>query len=153
MPSKKWTYETCMQAASEFTTLKDFRKRYPSACNVASKKGWIREYTWLKVYNNHGYWDYDKCFVEAEKYATISEFANGCGSAHYRAKEKGWIKVYTWFIDGKKLSAQERTIWTYEACYKLAKQCNKKSEMKNKNIRAYQVALKNDWFSDYTWFH
>lgn len=152
MPSKRWTYETCMQAASEFTTLKDFRKKYPSACNIATKKGWIREYTWLKVHNNHGYWNYDRCFEEAKKYATISEFANGSGGAHFRAKENGWIKDYTWFIDGRKLSAQKRTIWTYDACYELAKLCNKKSEMKNKNIRAYQVALKNDWFSDYTWF-
>ena len=42
--------------------------------------------------------------------------------------------------------------WTYETCYELAKQCNKKSEMKSKNQRAYIVALRNGWFLDYTWF-
>lgn len=152
MPSKKWTYETCWKAATEFTTLKDFRSKYPSACNVASTNGWIKEYTWMKVCNNHGYWDYDKCYEEAKKYATITDFAKGCGSAHFRAKENGWIKDYTWFVDGKQLSAQKRTKWDYDACYELAKQCVKKSEMKDKNIRAYQVALKNGWFPEYTWF-
>lgn len=102
MPSKKWTYETCMKAASEFTTLKDFRSKYQSACNVASKNGWIKD--------------------------------------------------YTWFVDGKQLSAQRRTKWDYDTCYELAKQCNKKTEMCNKNSRAYAVAKKNGWFSDYTWF-
>ena len=42
--------------------------------------------------------------------------------------------------------------WDYNACYELAKQCVKKSEMKSKNQRAYIVALRNGWFSDYTWF-
>lgn len=100
----------------------------------------------------NGYWNYNRCYEEAKKYSTISEFGKKCGSALHSARKNGWIKDYTWFIDGRKLSAQKRTIWTYDACYELAKLCNKKSEMNNKNIRAYQVALKNDWFSDYTWF-
>lgn len=152
MPSKKWTYETCKHAASEFSTLKDFRSKYPSAYNVAKKNGWVSEYSWLKVCNNHGYWTYEKCFEEARKYSTVSEFADKSGSAHFRAKEKGWIKDYNWFVDGKALSAQKRTIWTYDTCFELAKQCHKKSEMKERNHRAYNVARKNGWFSDYTWF-
>lgn len=149
---KKWTYETCWQVANGFTTLKDFRIKYSSAYNVASRNGWIKEYTWLKVCKNHGYWDYDKCYKEAKKYITITDFAKECGSAHFRAKENGWIKDYTWFVDGRQLSAQKRTKWDYNACYELAKQCVKKTEMHDKNIRAYEVALKNGWFTEYTWF-
>ena len=149
---KKWAYGTCKQAASEFETLKDFRNNKPSAYNAALKNGWVKNYTWLKVCKNNGYWDYEKCYEEAKKYITITEFAKGCGSAHFRAKENGWIKDYTWFVDGKQLSAQKRTKWDYDACYELAKQCVKKSEMKEKNDRAYQVALNNGWFPEYTWF-
>lgn len=101
----------------------------------------------------NGYWNnYDRCYNEAKKYSTITDFAKGSGGAHFRAKENGWIKDYTWFVDGKQLSAQKRTKWDYDACYELAKQCVKKSEMKEKNNRAYQVALNNGWFSEYTWF-
>ena len=58
MPIKKWTYETCKQIASEFTTLKDFRCKYPSAYSVAKKNGWTNDYEWLRVSKNHGYWTY-----------------------------------------------------------------------------------------------
>lgn len=99
---KKWTYDTCKQAASEFETLKDFRNNEQSAYKASLKNGWIKDYTWL--------------------------------------------------VDGKKLSAQKRTKWDYDSCYELAKQCFKKSEMKEKNERAYRVALNNGWLSEYTWF-
>jgi len=152
MPSKKWTYETCREVASRFRTLKDFRCAYPSAYTVAKKNNWIDGYTWMSVCKNAGYWDYDKCYAEAQKYETVSDFAHGNGSAHFRAKENGWIKDYHWFVDGKVLSAQKRTKWDYDACYQLASECRKKSELKFKNQRAYDVALKNGWFKDYTWF-
>ena len=152
MPSKKWTYETCKQIASEFTTLKEFRSQFPAAYAAAKKNGWTNDFDWLTTRNNNGYWTYERCYEVAKKYTTISEFAKGCGSAHFRAKRNGWIKDYDWFVNGKILLAKKRTIWTYDTCYELAKQCYKKSEMKTKNIRAYQVALKNGWFSDYTWF-
>ena len=124
MPSKKWTYETCWQAAIEFTTLKDFRNKYPSACNVASRNGWIKEYTWMKVCNNHGYWDYDKCYEEAKKYATITDFAKGCGSAHFRARENGWIKDYTWFICNILLYSDDRIRSACFTCVINAEYCS-----------------------------
>ncbi len=106
----------------------------------------------MSVCKNAGYWDYDKCYAEAKKYSTVSEFAKGNGSAHYRAKENGWIKDYCWFVDGKTVSAHRRTKWDYDSCYKLAQECIKKSEFKEKNNRAYNVARKNGWFEDYYWF-
>lgn len=152
MPPKKWTYDSCKEVAIKFDTLKEFRCTYPSAYAAAKKNNWISQYNWMAIGKNAGYWDYDKCYAEALKYNTISDFAKGCSSAHFRAKENEWIKDYTWFVDGKIQSAKKRTIWDYEACYKLALKCRKKSELKEKNNRAYNVARKNGWFKDYTWF-
>jgi hypothetical protein len=149
---KKWTYDTCKSIASEFTTVKDFRCKYKGAYSAALRNGWLNDYEWLKRCRNHGYWTYEKCYEEAKKYFYVTEFANGCGSAHYRAVKNGWIKDYDWFIDGKTSSASKRTVWTYDACYELAKKCNKKSELKYINDRAYNVARKNGWIGDYTWF-
>lgn len=42
--------------------------------------------------------------------------------------------------------------WTYETCLKLAKECTSKSEFCKRNSGAYQVAWKNGWLKDYTWF-
>ena len=42
--------------------------------------------------------------------------------------------------------------WDYDSCYQLALECKKKSDMHKKNSNAYNVARKNGWFKDYTWF-
>lgn len=47
---------------------------------------------------------------------------------------------------------KEKIKWNYDSCYQLALECKKKSEMAKKNSRAYDVARKNGWFKDYTWF-
>ena len=81
----------------------------------------------------NGYWnDYDRCYNEAKKYSTITEFAEGSSGAHYRASVNGLIKDYTWFIDGVERANANRVKWNYDTCYKLAKQCTKKSEMKKR---------------------
>ena len=41
--------------------------------------------------------------------------------------------------------------WDYDSCYELARQCVKRSEIKERSQRAYSVILKNGWMSDYTW--
>ncbi|MBQ8461620.1 MAG: hypothetical protein IJ543_04295 [Bacteroidales bacterium] len=45
-----------------------------------------------------------------------------------------------------------RKIYDYNTCYEIAKQCSCSSEMKNTNGSAYNVALKNKWLGDYSWF-
>lgn len=149
---KKWTYDICKSTASKFTTVKDFRRENGGAYNAALKNGWLNDFDWLKKCRNRGYWTYERCYEEAKKYSYVTEFANGCPSGHHKAVKNGWIKDYDWFVNGLKLLGQKRTIWTYEACYKLAKQCRKKSELKAMSDAAYRVALKNGWFVDYTWF-
>lgn len=152
MPKKKWDYNSCREEALKHTTLKEFRIENPSAYNAANKNKWISEFTWLKVGRNAGFWTYERCYEEAKKCKTINEFANNCPGGHFRAKANGWVNDYDWFEDGKKISAQKRKIWNYDACYKLATECKKKSELKEKNNRAYNVARKNGWFKDYIWF-
>lgn len=153
MPSKKWSYDICKEIASKFTELRSFAKEFPLVYAAARRKGWVNDYTWLKVCKNHGYWDYNKCYEEARKYVIITGFAKGCPGGFQSAKRNGWIKDYTWFIDGRKLEGQRRRVeWDYDTCYKLAQDCNKKSQMAKKCGSAYKAALKNNWVKDYTWF-
>lgn len=42
--------------------------------------------------------------------------------------------------------------WTYERCYELATSCTTRSEMKARSNWAYNLARKNGWLDDYTWF-
>ena len=45
-----------------------------------------------------------------------------------------------------------RKIYDYDKCYEIAKQCSCSSEMRKKNMSAYNVALKHKWIKDYYWF-
>ena len=45
-----------------------------------------------------------------------------------------------------------RKIYDHDKCYEIARQCSSPTEMKNLNGSAYNVALKNHWIKDYTWF-
>jgi len=152
MPSKKWTQETCREAAQKFYKLKDFRENYPGAYSAAVKNNWIKDYTWLSIGKNAGYWDYEHCLEEAKKYKTKTEFEKGAPSACFRARKEGWVEDYTWFEDGRQIESKKRRKWNYDSCYKLAKSCNKRSELREKSDAAYRVALKNNWIKDYTWF-
>ena len=43
-------------------------------------------------------------------------------------------------------------LWTYDTCYEAAKKCSTKNEFRATYGSAYNVALKNKWLTDYTWF-
>ena len=146
MPIKKWTYETCKQIASEFTTLKDFRCKYPSAYSVAKKNGWTNDYEWLRVSKNHGYWTYEKCYEEAKKYETRKQFQVGSGSAYDKALKEKWLDDYTWF----KPSATAIK-WDYENCFNEAQKYKTLAAFIKKCGRAYNVARKNGWLKEYKW--
>ena len=45
-----------------------------------------------------------------------------------------------------------RTIYDYDRCFEIARQCSCVSEMQKLNGSAYNAARKNDWIKDYTWF-
>lgn len=45
-----------------------------------------------------------------------------------------------------------KKIYDYGKCYDIAKQCSTSTEMQKLNGSAYNVARRNDWLKDYTWF-
>lgn len=45
-----------------------------------------------------------------------------------------------------------KKIYDYKKCYEIARQCSSPTEMKNLNGSAYNVARKNNWIKEYTWF-
>lgn len=45
----KYTYEKSYEIAKQYTLLKDFREENQSCYNRARIKGWINDYTWLKI--------------------------------------------------------------------------------------------------------
>lgn len=145
-----WNFEHCLEAAKKCKTMKEFAKKYGTACLNARKNDWLKQYTWLEKRRDK--WNYDTCFEEAKKYKYQTEFHKNCGGAFKVAWENDWLKDYTWFGDGNKIYAEVKRKWNQTTCYELALKCESRADMKNQSSAAYNVARENGWIDDYTWF-
>lgn len=45
-----------------------------------------------------------------------------------------------------------KKLYDYDVCFEIAKQCSCTSDMQKLNCSAYNVARRNNWIKDYTWF-
>ena len=95
-----------------------------------------------------GYWNYETCLEAAKKCGSINEFNKTYRTAYKMAKNNGWIKEYLWF----KRPVVYNKKWDKESCYIDAKKYKTRSEFAEKNRSAYNIAKKNGWTNDYTWF-
>lgn len=143
-----WTEEKCYEEAKKYNSRGELKKNCPTAYKVARKKGWLDEYTWFVTLWGKK-WDYDTCKEEAKKYKSRGEFSEKSGSAWAVAKKNGWIEDYDWFEEMKLPNGY----WNdYDRCYEEAKKYHCSSEFSSNNGSAYNVAVRNGWIEDYTWF-
>ena len=58
-----FTREECLDIASKYTTLKQFRTEQRCAYTQSCRNGWRNDYTWLELaQKKHGYWNnYEIC--------------------------------------------------------------------------------------------
>ena len=145
----KWTYESCLEEAKKYTSVKEFRKFSPSAYSKSCKESWITKYTWLvrqKLRNNS--WDEKSCFNEAKKYKTTTDFRKKCVSAYDVARRNGWIDNYDWM---EIITINHKNTWTKDKCIEESKKYNTKSEFWKHSRSAYNAANKNKWLSEFVW--
>jgi len=146
----KWTEEKCYQEAKKYTSRGEFQKNSMGAYTAARKNGWLNDYTWFEQkIKPSGYWDYNACYNEARKYKSKSEFKSNARVAYKVALKNGWLKDYTWF----ERPSSHKKKWNYETCYQEAKKYTSRGEFAKNARGAYEVALKNGWLEDYTWFN
>ena len=142
---RKWSREACEKEAKKYENLKDFRENSSGAYNVSTKRGWIKDYVWLKTKTHKaGYWNYDKCLEEAKKYETRRQFKKESPSAYANALKNKWIDDYSW------LPPKNKGL-DYEACYKEAKKYTKLSDFSKNSSNAYKRSLKKKWIKDFYW--
>lgn len=153
-PSGYWTYENTLNEAKKYKTKGDFRDNCPSAYTIAHRNNWIKDYAWLT--NRDGWlsnrkWTYEAIKEESKKYKTKKEFDNGSHSAYTIALKHGWISDFTWFVDGNKLRAEKRRLWTHDTVRTEALKYKTKSDFARSSAGAYNVACKNKWIDEFTW--
>ena len=88
--TKIWSRAACLKVAKKCSSLKEFRKKYPSAYGAALKNGWwptIRKGL-KRSMTHHGYWTKKRIIETAKKFKTRSEFKSAFPSAYAAARRK-----------------------------------------------------------------
>ena len=143
----KWTKEKCQEASKSCKTLKEFYKKYAGAYDSAKRNNWLNEFTWLERNMPSGYWTEETCYNAAKECKTLEEFKKKYSGGYDYAVRHKWTKTYTWFERTK----NQPGYWTYERCLECAKDCKSVKEFKTKYNKAYQAAIRNNWYKDYNW--
>ena len=144
--NKKWNRETCFDEAKKYKSRSEFERANGSAYGVASKNGWIDDYTWFTASKTAKKWNRETCYAEAKKYNSRTEFSDACSKGYDLARRNGWLDDYTWFIEPKTTKK-----WNRETCFAEAKKYETLSDFESNSARACNVARKNGWIDDYPW--
>jgi hypothetical protein len=152
LPLNTWTEEACMDAARQYTKLKDFRVHCPVAYQTACEHRWIKSYTWLirnatatgvsKVPD--GTWSkagYKVIAAEAHKYESRTEFMHKAKSAWRRAKAMGWLD--------KLLPRKTRDWSSYDACKQEAQKYLSRNQFAEGCNAAYYSTLRHGWMDEF----
>lgn len=146
MTNKKWTYDACKDAASKYSTLKEFRCACPSAYKVAKRNGWIKLFSWLSA-RKHGYWNYETCYELAKSCKTKSEMKQASNWAYSVARKNGWVKDYTWM---RVIDKKPKNYWSnYAHCKKEAAKYSSINEFQKHCSAAAEQARKKGWLGDF----
>ena len=144
-----WTYDACFEEAKKYSYRGDFEKGSPRAYSVARTNNWLKNFEWLTTINKPlGYWTKERVFEEARKYTKKHLFSKGCRGAYGAAERNDWLKEMTWF---EQPSPNKPRVWSKEAVFALAEQFETKTEFREANKGAYNVAWKNGWLEEMDW--
>ena len=139
-----WTYDRCYREAKKYKNLKEFVEKANGAKQFASKKGWIKDYSWFEKPFR---WTKEECEKEARKYSVKKDFFQNSKNAYAAAVRHGWLKDFTW------LDSVNRPVgyWTKDKCEAEAKKYHSKKEFLKGNPAAHAAAAKRGWLDEFTW--
>lgn len=143
----KWTRDACFSEAKKYKKKSEFKKNCEGAYSVALNKGWLKDYIWFD--NSYHIYSEEECLKIAKTCEYKKDLITKYPGIYGAAQRRGWLKNYTWL---KNASSHPNIKWTYNTCFEAAKDCNSKTEFETKYPTAMNLARKNGWLSEYTWF-
>ena len=145
-PNGYWNnYEHCYEEARKYKTRYDFELGNSGAYNNALRNNWLDDYVWFEKQFR---WTFDDCYKEALKYSSVKSFRKESHAAYTASIKYKWIEKFDWL----ERTRQNNGYWNKERCYKEAKKYKSRGGFAKGNQSAYNVANKNGWLDDYTWF-
>ena len=89
--SRKWTYDTCMLAASKCVSKIDFKTKFSTAYRVSVQNKWINEFFTVNLLKESGYFDkIENCISEAKKYKNLTAIKKNYPFLYHKICEKKW---------------------------------------------------------------
>jgi hypothetical protein len=116
LPKGHWNFETCLEDARNFSTVKDWLANTPSAYKKAAKYGWLKECT--KHMNipecaEKGYWNPHRCMTSALRFSSPMDWYKNDRKAYLAAGRLKILKACNLYM--KKQVSEKRRISPSEA--------------------------------------
>ena len=103
--------------------------------------------TWLKDFKNKKLTK-ERVLEISKKYTSRSEFRKKSNRAYEKANKNGWLDEMTWLKPKYKPSGY----WTKEHVFEESKKYTSRSEFSKYKRNVYDIANKNGWLDEMTWF-
>jgi len=92
--SRIWTYKTCKEEASKYSSRHEFCKGSKGAYLAAWKNKWLDEFYGKSNKRKKGYWTYKTCKEEAMRYFSRNKFKKGSMGAYLAALRNKWLDEF-----------------------------------------------------------
>ena len=151
MPPRWWNDKGhVFEESKKYKTLNEFFWNSPAAHFSARKHKWIDEMTWLiREQVPQKYWQNEYNVIEeSKKYTSRSDFFKGCHAAYDYAKKHNLWEKMPWINTTIKANGY----WTKDRVFEEGSKYSTKIEFKKNSSTAYNIATKNKWINDMTWF-
>ena len=140
-PTGYWNKERCIEEASKYNNISEWKKNNETSYNVALKNGWSEECNKHMVRKTKptGYWNKERCIDSAIKYTNRSEWFKHDKRAYHASIKNGWFKECTKHME---YLVRPNGTWTKELLLIESKKWSTKKEWREMGEGYYRaVAL------------
>lgn len=143
-PPGFWSYEQVAKEAGKYSTPTDFMRGSGSAYVTARSNGWLSEVCdhMERGKKPAGYWCKERVLEAARAHDSRAEFHRVSSTAYSKAISNGWLEEACAHMAQTK---RPNGHWTQKAVLAVARQCESRTEFKQKAGSAYAAALRNKW--------
>ena len=138
-----YTFEVAKSIAMRYEFVDDFKNENESCYDRCLKKGWLKEFDWLKYKRVH--WTFDMCRDVALNYSKLIDFQRFEPAACDAAYQHGWIEKFD-FLERRNI------YWTEETALSESKKFGNYMDFRKGNPSCFNYCVRHDILKNITWF-
>lgn len=138
----KHTYDECYEVAKKYERQNDFIKNDPAIFYFAYRRGWLKDYTWIKKRRETV--TIEECVNAALECDSVGEFRDRFPREYRYALRNKMLEDFDWI---------RRSKWDYDTVAEESRKYKTRSEFSRHSNSAYNIALRNKWIDGFTWLN